>query len=214
MSDTPTRFPLAWPAHRPRTPAAARKSGKFTYKSDNSWMKEITVPRAMDRLEDEVRRLGGVNTLLSTNVDTRLDGRPRGGAAEPGDPGVCLYFTLKGKPMALACDAYTKVAQNIAALAAHLEATRAIERHGVATAAETLQAFQALPAPDFALPARKPWRQVLGLADSWPPHGTHLDVVRDTISRHYRAEAIKAAGNEAALADLNVARDAALKEFS
>jgi hypothetical protein len=212
MSDTPTRYPLAWPIGRPR--AKSRKPGRFGAAGDRGYKVEISIARAMDRLEEEVQRLGGVNTLLSSNLDTRLDGRPRSGQSEPSDPGVCLYFTMKGKPMALACDAYTKVAQNIAALAAHLEATRAIERHGVATAAETLQAFQALPAPDHVLPARKPWRQVLGFADSWPHNGTPLDQARDTVSRHYRAEAIKAAGDEAALSDLNVARDAALKELT
>src|SRR4051812_41972149 len=97
MSDTPTRFPLVWPAHRPRS--KSRKPGKFTYRGDDGLQKDITVARAMDRLEDEVRRLDGVNTLLSTNLDTRLDGRPRSDRGEPDDPGVCLYFTLNGKPI-------------------------------------------------------------------------------------------------------------------
>lgn len=207
---TPTRFPLAWPAHRPRS--KTRKTGKFSYRGDDGWAKDITVPRAMDRLEDEVRRLGGTNTLLSTNVDTRLDGRPRGGAAEPYDPGVCLYFTLKGKPMAMACDVYTKVAQNIAAVAAHLEATRAIERHGVATAAETLQAFQALPAPAvIALGAARPWREVLGFGEMQVVDRVDIDLAWKT---RVRAVHPDRGGSDGQVAEVNAARDAALLEVS
>lgn len=207
---TPTRFPLAWPAHRPR--ATYRKAGKFSYRGDDGWAKDITVPRAMDRLEDEVRRLGGTNTLLSTNIDTRLDGRPRGGAAEPHDPGVCLYFTLKGKPMAMACDVYTKVAQNIAAVAAHLEATRAIERHGVATAAETLQAFQALPAPTvIALGAARPWREVLGFGEMQVVDRVDIDLAWKA---RVRAVHPDRGGSDGQVAEVNAARDAALLEVS
>lgn len=212
MSDTPSRFPLAWPAHRPRR--AARKAGKFTMAGSSGRQQPISVAAAMDRLEAEIGRLGGANALLSSNIDVRLDGRPRSGQGEPSDPAVVLYFTLKGKPISLPCDAYDRVAQNIAALAAHLEATRAIERHGVATGSETLQAFQALPAPDHVLPSRPPWRQVLGFPDSWPSDGMPLQSARDHITRHYRAEAIKANHDQGRLADLNIARDAALKEFA
>jgi hypothetical protein len=174
----------------------------------------ITMATASERLEDQVERLGGRYPILSTNVELRMDGRPRADRSPPADPGAAVYFELKGKPYALACDTYTEVAQNIAALANHIDALRRQERYGVASAAESLQAFQALPAPDHMLPERKPWRLLLGLAESWPPDGTHLDVVRDTITRHYRAEAIKAQNDQSALSDLNIARDAALKEFS
>lgn len=211
MADT-TRYPLAWPPHRPRT--KYRKSGKFSYTSERGYKEDITVPRAMDRLEEEVKRLGGTNTLLSTNVDTRLDGRPRGGMAEPADPGVCLYFTLKGKPISLPCDAYTRVAQNIAALAAHLEATRAIERHGVATGSETLQAFSALPPPSqavIALGSGKPWREVMGFSTHFPGGGLTKADTTDLVSKRYRDLARKAC--EAELKDLNRARDAATAEL-
>ena len=41
-----------------------------------------------------------------------------------------LYFHLKKQPYAMACDRYTTVADNLAAIAAHIDAVRAIERHG------------------------------------------------------------------------------------
>lgn len=147
--------------------------------------------------------------LISSNVETRLDGTPKSGGANRADPGVCLYFTLKGKPHALACDAYTTVAQNLGALAAHLEATRAIERHGVATAAETLQAFQALPPPAGTKPAR-PWWEVFGVDKA------SVDV--DDVKALFRVKAKKAhpdqpGGSVLAMAELNSALQQALNEL-
>lgn len=201
MSDTPTRFPLVWPAGRPRTESWKRQHGKYT--SDG---KPITTSVAMDRLDGEVHRLGGSGALLSTNVDTTLSGRPRSGAATPSDPGVCLYFTLKGKPYVMACDTFSRVEQNIAALAAHIEATRRIARLGVATADEALQSFQALPAPDHILPATQKWWEVFGIMRE--------AATPDTIQALYRTLAKRRVHDENLMRELNVARDEALKELS
>jgi len=54
---------------------------------------------------------------------------------------------------------------NIAAVAAHIEATRAIERHGVATVSEMFEGFTALPAPT----ARKAWWEILGVSSDAEP---------------------------------------------
>lgn len=159
MTDTPepTRFPLAWPSHKGRKTPYQRRSGNF--KANGSF---ISVAKAVMRVDAELTRLNATYPLISSNVEFRLDGLPRSDRPAPSDPGVCVYFMLKGKPYAMACDGYTNVAQNIAAIAAHLEASRAIERHGVATAAETLQAFTALPPPADTKPKR-PWWEVLGI---------------------------------------------------
>jgi hypothetical protein len=203
MSDTPTRYPLAWPAGRPR--CKTRRPGNFSYKENTGRgyynTKPLTVSMALNRLEAEVGRLGGVNTLLSTNLELKLNGEPRSGQSEPSDPGVALYFMLKGKPIAMACDAYTKAAQNIAALAAHIEATRAIERYGVATAAETLQAFQALPPPAEEKP-KTPWHKVFGVMPEVADE--------EQINTLYRVFAKRRAQDEDALRELNVAKDEAL----
>lgn len=195
----PSAFPLAWPPGRPRKPAAARRRGTFS-----SGGKRLNNATATERLDAEVQRLGGRYALLSSNLELTLSGRPRSDRGEPADPGVCVYFQLAGKPFAMACDAYDRVADNIAALAAHIEATRAIERHGVATAAETLQAFAALPPP----PA---WRQVFGF-----PEDVAVDVSRVTAA-YRRLAAFRhpdaPGGSQAAMAELNIARDAAYKEL-
>lgn len=208
----PQRFPLAWPAHRARKTAAARKAGKFS--SDG---RAITVAVAVDRLDGELSRLGALYPVLSTNIELRLDGRPRSGQGNPADPGACVYFTLQGKPFALACDTYGDVAQNIAALAAHLDHTRGIERHGVASAAESLQAFSALPPPSASTsPATRGWRDVLGFAATFP-NGYDPADARTLIGVRFRERAGKAhpdsGGSDTAMTELNAARAAALQEL-
>lgn len=190
------RFPLAWPAGKPRTGSLYRKRGAF--KADG---RNITVDRAFQRIDYELDRIGGKNPLVSSNVELRVDGRPRMDRSPPSDPGVCLYFDLGGKPHALACDAYETVAQNLAAIAAHLEATRAISRHGVATAAEMFTAFVALPQP-------KTWREIFGLSAR-----ARMVDVEDAWRRLAASNHPDRGGSHALMAELNAARDAARKEL-
>lgn len=152
-----TPYPLQWPAQRPRTPAAKRKEARFTkgerqYSSSgsgSSWVRQrqITVADALHRLQSELDRIGARLPVVSSNLETRLDGLPRSGQRKPDDPSVAIYFQLKGDPVCLPCDTYTTVEGNIAAVAAHIEATRAIERYGVATVAEMFKGFAPLPPP-------------------------------------------------------------------
>jgi hypothetical protein len=201
---TPQAYPLAWPQGRPRTPNGQRKAGAF--KSNGS---ALTVSVAAGRVEDEIAKLGGRYLLISSNVEVTLSGRPRSGQREPEDRGVCVYFQLAGKPYAMACDRYLTVADNLAAIAAHVDATRKIERHGVATAAETLQAFQALPAPADA-PRVRPWREVMCVPVGFcrPEDVRHQYRVL-AAERHPDAPG----GSHEKMAELNAARDAALKEL-
>jgi hypothetical protein len=191
-----TPYPLQWPAGRQRR--AARKDGRF-----RKYHEEITVARALARLQAELDLIGARYPVVSSNLETRLDGLPRSGQAEPRDPGVAVYFQLGGKPHCLPCDTYTKVAQNIAAVAAHIEATRAIERHGVASVAEMFAGFLAIE--------HRNWRGVLGFLGA-------TAVNRENVERRFR-ELARAAhpdtgGNHNRMADLNWARDEALRELA
>lgn len=200
MTDAPSAYPLAWPAHKPRLRASERKVGQF-----KRYSQDLTIAQGATRLEAEVERLGGQYLLISSNVEVTLSGRPRSGGKAPTDPGVCVYFHLKETPYALACDRYTTVADNLAAIAAHIAATRAITRHGVASAAETLQAFQALPPPSGQPAPARPWWETFGIMRN------HADA--DTVNALYRIKAKAIANDAAALTELNVARDAALAEL-
>ena len=137
---------------------------------------------------------------------TRLDGLPRSGERKPDDPGAAVYWeTRKGERRVMAIDRYTDVADNLAAIAATLEAMRAIERHGGAQILDrAFTGFVALPAPG----ASKSWRDILEYGGG-PARA-------DEIDRNYRILARDAhpdrGGNHEAMSELNRAREEALRE--
>lgn len=198
---SPTAYPLTWPAHRPRRRARDRVRGDFSEKFEGK-TRPVQLNTAFDRLEAEVRRLGGIYPVLSTNVELRQDGVPRRDRSPPEDPGVCVYFQLAGEPYALACDTYSNVAQNIAAVANHIDTLRRQERYGVATAAESLRAFQALPSPGSQ--NVRQWWEVLGVTARPALNEVETAYRRLAAERHPDR-----GGSDAAMAELNAAREAA-----
>lgn len=147
-------YPLQWPTGKARTPEARRKGGNF-----RAGRSDLSMADATKRVRRELDKItGAFLPVLSTNVELRLDGFPRSNQRKPEDPGAALYFQLHGSPIVLACDTYDTVEQNVAAIAAHLTAVRAIERYGVGTLDELFKGFAALP------PAISPddWREPLG----------------------------------------------------
>lgn len=197
MNQVPA-YPLQWPASWPR--AHYRRRAHFGTTGRNGWKQALTVADARARLSEQLDALGARYATLSTNVELRLDGSPRSGQPEPKDPGVALYFQMQGKDTVLACDKWDRVADNIAAIAKHIEALRGIDRWGVGTAAQAFAGYQALPEPEQ-------WFQVLGVQ----PNATKAE-----ITAAYREKARGAhpdtGGSDAAMARLNAARDAGLEK--
>ncbi|GMG89617.1 hypothetical protein Cmtc_08370 [Cupriavidus sp. TKC] len=122
--------------------------------------------QGVERVLDELGRLsiGRDDIVISTNITTRLDGLPRSDQKAPEDPGVAVYWeTKKGERRVMAIDQYRRVADNLAAIAATLEALRAIERHGGAQILDrAFTGFTALPSPSPA--ALRTWREVIGVS--------------------------------------------------
>lgn len=161
-------YPLQWPTGWPR--ASSRKRAKFgkgerqySTTGSGSWInkKDLTVWDATQRVTAELGTMGirDGQWVISTNLELRNDGLPRSGQRAPADPGVAVYWTRKGRRQVMAIDIYDRVQDNLAAVAASLNALRAIERHGGAQILDRAFAgFTALAAPD----AFDPWA-VLGL---------------------------------------------------
>ena len=162
-------YPLSWPEDWKRTKtrahAAFNKTKEPRYQDGRAIYQgktRLSVADAVRRVLVELERMGvrEDDIIISTNVPLRLDGMPRGDQ-EPSDPGVAVYWQKKNLPSmrCMAIDRYYRVADNLAAVAATLEAMRAIERHG---GAEILNraflGFAALPEK-----ASQPWREVLGI---------------------------------------------------
>jgi hypothetical protein len=155
-------FPLSWPLGWKRTPLVERQSARFSNRtmekssfSDSyfSRTKQISISGAIDRLMREVRgftrparpwRIDPDRVVVSTNIRTRLDGLPYSSAKEPEDSGVAVYFKFDGKDQVLACDKWNRVADNLAAIAAHLGALRGQERWGVGSIEQAFAGYVAL----------------------------------------------------------------------
>lgn len=197
-------YPLQWPQGWKRTEGYRRRQAKFTRRGDR-----LSVAVAHNRVMEQLM-LFKVDTkndvVVSTNLALRLDGAPRSDQREPADPGVAVYWRAKdGGMKTMAIDHYDRVADNIAAIAASLEAMRAIDRHGGAQVLErAFTGFTALPPP-------RTWRVMLEF-------GAGENVRVADVEEHYRRLAKRhhpdvPGGSSEAMAHLNRARDEALKEI-
>lgn len=168
--------PLAWPAGWKRTLPQLRRGARFSkgereYSSapgGGSWMRkrQVTVADGCDRIMAALRKMGfnSWNVVVSTNVPTSRSGMPRSSAREPEDPGAAVYWRKDDadRRNCMAIDQYDRVADNLAAIAATLEAMAAIERHGGAEILNrAFTGFTALPGPGQT---SRGWRSVFG----WP----------------------------------------------
>jgi len=153
-------YPLAWPPGWPRTAPEKRERAKFV---------ETTLARSLAFLEEEVRRLGGKNLVLSSNYTL---GRA------PDDVGVCAYFEYQEAGTAIPCDRWTRVEDNLHAIAKTIEALRGIERWGAKHMVKAaFTGFAALPAPGQT--NARSWREVMEF-------GPGEIVTKETLERAYR----------------------------
>lgn len=191
-------YPLSWPEAFPRS--KSREAGKF----------KTSLPAALKNVQDSLRLFGAdsgravSNIILSSNVTL--------GQQKPADPGVAAWFLWDGEQRCIPVDRYATVEANLQAIHHILEARRVEMRHGtLALVRATFQGFTpALPAPGRR---SRPWREVLGLA-----HVPLVNIGRATIENAYRGLARdrhpdKPGGSNEDMAELNAAKEAALKEI-
>jgi len=212
-----TVYPLCWPEgwkraknrqraafNKTKEPRIDPQTQKHVYQGKT----RLSVADAVKRVLAELGRMGvkDDDIIISTNVRLRLDGMPRSDQ-EPQDPGAAVYWQKKGWPTArtMAIDQYWRVADNLAAIAATLEAMRAIERHGGATILErAFLGFAALPEK-----ASQYWREVFGIEGI-----ATVDLIESRFRtlvklRHPDVEG----GTEQAFLELQQAREAARMEI-
>jgi len=206
-------YPLAWPQGWPRMSAHGRKRAKFskktwqagTYSPNGGYDRQVdlTVADGTQRIIAELTaiKVRHGEFVISTNLELRNDGLPRSGQRMPEDPGVAVYWNHKGKQQVMAIDLYDRVQDNMAAIAASINALRAIERHGGAQILDrAFEGFVALAAP-------APF-------DAWKELGLKPGATKDEVEAAFRAQAKKrhpdAGGSTEAFQRLERARREAL----
>jgi hypothetical protein len=189
---TVQNYPLSWPPGFPR--AKYRASGPF----------RSGFERARENVEKSLRLFASdsgkvvSNLIISSNMTF--------GGREPGDPGVAVWFMWDEMQLCIPVDRYATVAANLQAVHHIIEARRVELRHGsLALIRATFTGFKALPAPNG-----KHWRDILAL-----PSDTRA--TKDEIETAYKQLAMDRhpdrGGNAEAMAELNNARDTALREI-
>lgn len=188
-------FPLHWPTGWPRT----------AYRESDNRFRGVSFSRALNDLLDTVRLLGGRSIVVSTNMPLRRDGLPYANTSRIDDPGVAVYFLLKGKPVVMARDKFKDIAANLRSLAMAIDGMRMTQRHGGGVMLDRMfQGFAALPDPT----AKKGWRDVLNAQNA-----TTLEDVRAA----YRNAAMEChpdrGGSQEAMAAVNDAYEQAKREM-
>lgn len=143
-----TAYPLCWPAGWPTT--QYRETSRFN----------TDLSKALNKLKHEIVLMGGKDVVLSSNYTL--------GASNPKEPGVVAYFTWQGLQMAIPCDRWNKIHDNVQAIALTVEAMRGMERWGAKHMIKAMfTGFKALPSSE------KAWWVVLHV-----PHNAHPDIVK------------------------------------
>lgn len=203
MSESISSYPLVWPREYKR--CVSPQASKF----GTGVHRRPTIAQGLERVRTQ---LGVFNSrwnervtelVISTNAPLRLDGLPRSDRGEPADSGVAVYFTLDGKKTVLCCDKWLTVGENLAAIAATLEAMRGLERWGVSESDRAFTGFMALPAPG-EVQARTCWH-VLGIAAT--PSAKAIDDAWRERAKVCHPDL--PGGSHDAMVELNTARDQA-----
>ncbi|MFQ5445167.1 MAG: J domain-containing protein [Nitrospinales bacterium] len=143
-------YPLCWPSHWPRNESF--KYSRF----------DTSLYKATQKLLNELRLMGAKEIIISTNIKMKRNGLPYSNYKRPDDPGVSVYFKLKGKPQCIPCDKWRNVEDNIQAIWKTVNALRGIERWGTGKMVEAaFTGFKALPNGDL-----KHWWSVLEMQES------------------------------------------------
>jgi hypothetical protein len=181
-------YPLAWPDDQPRS--TRREKSAFKTGFDG----------AIKNVQNSLRLFGQdcgkvVTTAQITSNASWMD-------QKPSDPGIAIWFEWDGALRCIAVDRYLTVAENLQAVHHVLEARRVELRHaGINMVRTTFRGFiAALPAPGKAH-----WSTILGVPSTVSP-----EVI--TAAYKNKARELGATGNDAARAELNIARDQAMKE--
>lgn len=191
---TPQAYPLSWPERVDR--GRNKRASQF----------KTSLSGALKNVRDSLRRFAADSSkaiseiVISSNVSLGND--------NPADAGVAVWFMWDGELRCFAVDIYPKVQDNLQAIHHVLEARRTEMRHaGIAMTRAAMAGFTAALPP----PGARPCWDVLGLAREAATPASINEAYRELAQRRHPD---KPTGSDAAMAELNAARDQALKEIA
>lgn len=205
-------YPLQWPDGWQRTPARDRQPSRFGGRGT------LGLGTARDNLLDELRLLGAANIVITTDLPTRRDGLPYADGRAT-DPGVAVWFAMvivgqRVVERVFACDKWYSHAENMRAIALSIGAMRGLERWGAGDVVQrAFSGFAVLP-PGVPLgPAKRPWREVLGVDSSELTSKQLLTVVKYAYRRLIKDHHPDAGGSHELAAEINAALAEAEREL-
>lgn len=200
---------LDWPRHKPRTKPWNQKPSSFHKRVNNGRYNEsrpVDMETAIKRLDKQIQslcRTQHVNFTLTTGGIGK-SGKP---ISRVDDVGAAVYFQMFGGDIVLACDKWNRAADNIVAIAKHIEALRGQEAWGVSSLEQAFTGHMALPAP---MSGGADWRATLNFrVDEYPSRAEINARFRSMAKQHHSDKG----GDDGNMASLNSARDAALNSL-
>jgi len=117
---------IDWPDGFERTPRTERTKNR-NY--------EVDLQQAIEDLDAELDRLDVDDWRLSTAMDhqSRNPNYPYANQPEPEDPGVVVRWSMDGDQYAVACDAHTRVRDNLRTVGLYIREKRKMEQRPVTT---------------------------------------------------------------------------------
>jgi DnaJ-domain-containing protein 1 len=183
-----TNYPLSWPANQPRVEPSKRKNAAFSTRTRGGYLlpygreRKHSIAESARELEQEIRRMGGREMIISTNLKVKANGMPYSAQRTPDDPGVAVYFKWNKRDLVFACDKWKAIEDNLWAIVKHIEALRGQERWGVGSLDQAFAGYAALPDPD-----QLQWWQVLEVSPSASVE--MIDAAYKTLARKYHPDA-------------------------
>lgn len=168
-----TNYPLSWPIGQERTKPSDRRRAAFGTRGRHGYMggytpsRKHSIAESARELEQEIRRMGGRDMIISSNLKVKSNGLPYSNQRTPDDPGIAVYFTWHKRDLVFACDKWLSIEDNLWAIVKHIEALRGQERWGVGSLDQAFAGYAALPDPD-----QKQWWQVLNMS----PNATNEEI--------------------------------------
>jgi hypothetical protein len=208
-------YPLQWPQGWKRTGASHRLRSRFGHRG------QVSFAQSRSLLLAELERLGAANVVLTSDLPVRGDGLPyANGRAE--DPGIAVWFVLRGHERVFACDRWLSHAENMLAIAKTVEAMRGMDRWGMADVVNrAFSGFAALPAGDSSTspeqPRKRGWWEVFDIATNIRGAFPANEVLAIVKARHrifIKAAHPDAGGSHERAAALNAALAEAEAELS